>query len=234
MAVVFTRRVTPGLTSSLNVVTVILNYQMLPHPVIIDIPLHNYNCIWSDLFEDTVPKDTPIIATFDADVLYYRVPADQRPSYEQSFLKSCRDIVLKYLRPRRYILNRVDSLAERYAIPEITCVYFRGTDMLDRPRAALESYYNVIPSEGRLWIQSDERAFIDTMLAKYPDRAFTIDGFKFSDTAIHHQGQRSDAEEILVIVYLMARCKHLIANLSGVPWHALMLRGNTQNYTPVI
>jgi len=235
MAVVLTRRITPGLTSSLNVVTVILQVFKfhLKHPIIVDIPLNNYACTWQDLFEDFISRDTPIISTYDADTLYFQTPESLRPGYETNFLLECREIILKYLIPKKYILDRVEDISAKYCIPDVTCVYFRGTDMLDRPRASLETYYTNIPPTGRLWIQSDEKAFVDVMLAKHPDRAFTIDGFKFSDRAIHHAGQRSDAEEVLIIVYLMVKCKYLIANISGVPWHALMLRGNTDNYTVI-
>lgn len=229
-----------GLTSTLNVLAVVLNHMRPAEPAFLDIDVSNYGCRWFDLFDacpnaPSTPGGSP---REDIVMLYDRAPGWQRPGYTKELLTELGVQVRLYMTPVQRIRDRVAALAEQYDIRNVTACYFRGTDMEDRPRASISTYVAALAEHaptGRLWIQSDEQAFVDELLRLYPDRAFAIAGFRFSQnsTPLHSGARQSDAEEILTIVHLMSMTKHLIANISGVPWHALALRGSPENYTAV-
>jgi hypothetical protein len=191
----------------------------------------NYKCEWNDLFEERAKEENEVEVDL-INFFKFKTPENYRPSYEPSLLSEWGKTLKRYAKPKQFIMDQIEKISNEYDIPNATCVYFRGTDMLDRPRVAFSSYLEKIPPEGKLWIQSDEIDFIDFMMKRCPSRAFVINGFTFSKRAIHHDGRMNDAIEILVIIHLMAAAKILIANQSNVPWVALMLRETVDGYIP--
>jgi hypothetical protein len=134
------------------------------------------------------------------------------------------------------IVERIDALCTSYPVAQSIGVYFRGTDKQQEvSRPTWESYHEVLskfPSQ-KLLIQSDERTFIDMMKQTYGKRVWTLPGITLSTgEPIHIKGNapRDNLIEIVTIIYVLARCKTLIGNVSNVTHAANLLRNDTVIY----
>jgi len=232
------RKDNAGMCSNISFVAVSLAYLEKTRGIrnlSFGIPLDLYHCRWDDLFDNLYePNGTDNVETVDIGKLF-ELTVGSRRDFDTKTLAFQKQVLDKYLKPKSFICDRIDSLYLQYDIGNATCVYFRGTDIVSEySLVPFESYLDKIP-EGRLWIQSDEQRFINFMLERFPDRAFTIDGFTFSKdgVAIHmNNGKLTDAVEILTITYLMSKAKYIISSQSNVCWVAMMLRGHNEGFIP--
>lgn len=236
--VTFYRNELCGLCSHLTCLVAALS-AIKPNQFGLQINLANYSCQWSDLFvyqEVSLKKRTYLVdAAVSAGCKFHQ------SYFSNSDLDIWHNTWKTYIRVKPELMDKVNELLVKYPIKESTCVYFRGLDkFMEAPRVAYEEYLKHIPEFGPIYVQSDELDFIQYVKLKYPERAFSIDGFKHLNcqktnfaNSIHGQATINDAIEIIIIFHLIASSKKIISGISNVTWMALIVRGNNEGYIAV-
>jgi hypothetical protein len=105
-----------------------------------------------------------------------------------------------------------------------TAVHYRGTDKFcESPRQSVHEYYdalhNRVDPSHKLFVATDDASFLEWMIGTFGDRVLYTQAARSRDqTPLHlgsHRGPRQ-AEECLLDVLLMARCRHLVHGNSSV------------------
>ncbi len=228
--IIYHRQTIAGLGSHLVLLCDNLNNDH-PKKMRVDISLSNYKCEWNELF------DVDIVEGEKKTSLYDRISTTMynRSTYDIKLIKEWHECWDKYIRPKKEILISIDRLCEKYPIKTSTCLYFRGSDKkIEVDRIAYDVYLKHIPELGPIYVQSDEVNFINFVKELYPDRVYSISEFTHNTDSsplhLRETTNKNDAIEILSIMYLMARSKVLICNISNVTQVALIIRGNTDGY----
>lgn len=233
MNVVYYRNCKCGLGSNLvNLCIAILIDR--PYKIKADIDISNYNCKWEDLFisEDVYAKSRNIKRPKYS--LFCRMLTN-KAYYDPVILGKLNRIWNKHINIQSYIVDKVNELSKKYNIPNSTCLYFRGTDKKTEVKRALyDDYLPHIPAGSPVYVQSDEKEFIDFVKVKYP-KSFEIPEVNRNNDSslpIHLRKTTNiqDAIDILIILHLMAKCKNLVANISNVTQCSLIIRGNQDGY----
>lgn len=129
---------------------------------------------------------------------------------------------------------RISALVATYPVKESTAIYFRGTDKhTEVERPSTQAYHDLITTtQGKVLIQSDEKAFVEEMKQTYADRVWTLPGIKTSSGTPIHLGtpSKENLYEIIIIIYVLAQCKAFAGNVSNVTHSVNLLRNDTVRY----
>jgi hypothetical protein len=238
MSICFYRNCGCGLCSHIVVICVSMARLNPNYPTCFLFDMSGYGCNWSDLFDQYI-SDKDCQNKIEIMPIYFQDPYHDQQNYPLEMIKAWNLAYTKHIKPKPDILQRVSELCQQYDIENSTCVYFRGTDKsAEVSRVQYSKYLEHIPAgNDPLWIQSDELGFILFMKSIYPNRAFSVSEFTYSNdqTPIHATNNTTtqNAIEILIIIYMMSRAKKLIANISNVTQSALIIRGSNDYYVPV-
>jgi hypothetical protein len=139
------------------------------------------------------------------------------------------EIVRRHIRLNRETRRMVDALAEHHFKDDyVIGIHYRGTDKCtevplvpyDRVRAAVLEQVNASPSPRcKLFVATDEQAFLDYMREHFGDRLAYCDAFRSTDGSPTDTRQgdnfRKGLEAVLDCV-LLSRCNHLIRTDSNL------------------
>ena len=133
-------------------------------------------------------------------------------------------IVERRIRVRSPVLARLDPATLDTLSRGATAVHYRGTDKYrESPRQSFHDYYATleerVPPSHRLFVATDDSAFLQWITGTYGDRVICSDAVRSSDgTPLHLGAARGprQAEECLIDVLLMAACQHLVHGNSSV------------------
>lgn len=230
MSVTYCRKEKCGICSSIYCLIVTLDVDK-PDSIYVNVVHANYgNLRWGDLFVNEA-----INTSNRKDVTHRRYHPIYGRFINKEKIKDYHDTYMKYIKPKDNIMELIKHYINIYPIKESTALYFRGTDKhIESRRLNYEEYLDHIPESGPLYIQSDEKQFVDYMMEKFPDRAFYIKEFKFTNTnkPIHlgnNECNIKDAIEIVIITYLLAESNKFICCLSNVSNVSLVIRGTLDN-----
>jgi hypothetical protein len=133
-------------------------------------------------------------------------------------------IIGRRIRVKSEVMAKVDRELVEALARGTTAVHYRGTDKFrESPRQSVHEYHDAIrhrvdPSH-RLFVATDDAPFLRWALATYGDRVLCTQAVRSHDQVpLHlgpHRGPRQ-AEECLLDVLLMARCRHLLHGNSSV------------------
>jgi len=133
-------------------------------------------------------------------------------------------IVERRIRLKTEVLGKLDPMLVDALSRGATAVHYRGTDKFcESPRQSVHDYYDALqhrvdPSD-KLFVATDDAQFLDWMIGTYGDRVLYTPAARSRDqTALHLGPQRGpqQAEECLLDVLLMAKCRHLVHGNSSV------------------
>lgn len=157
-------------------------------------------------------------------------PAFRRQYCQQVTVAGAHALVTRYIGIRAAITEQVDRFAaQHFGGGPVLAVHFRGTDKrVEAPRVAWDfcratvaNYLDAHPQTQRLFVASDEQAFVDHMAQAFPDLAVCHRDDRFrarGDQAVHMDlaggDNRAKGEDALVNCLLMARCSALIKSSS--------------------
>jgi hypothetical protein len=133
-------------------------------------------------------------------------------------------IIERRIKVKTQVLAKLDPTLAGALAGGATAVHYRGTDKFrESPRQSIHKYrdalqHRVDPSH-KLFVATDDAPFLEWMLDTYGNRVLYTQATRSRDhTALHlgpHRGPRQ-AEECLLDVLLMARCRHLVHGNSSV------------------
>lgn len=141
------------------------------------------------------------------------------------------DLIQKYIHLHSHITQRIDTfVAENFSDAFVFGVHYRGTDkIIEAPRVRYQKVPKAIESEAKKWgirdykifIATDEQAFIEFMLDKYGDRVIYLqDVARTSNGEPIHlnrlQGQYQVGEDALCDCCLLSRTDVLIRTSSNL------------------
>jgi hypothetical protein len=141
------------------------------------------------------------------------------------------EIISRYIRPKPHILDKVDSFVrDHFQDAFVLGIHFRGTDHFveSPPRipyehvraAVLDSIGAVQSGHYRLFLATDEQAFLDYMLAEFPDVLLyrpmyrSVDGRPID--AVNEDGNYRKGEDAVIDCLLLSRCQYLIRTESSL------------------
>ena len=168
--------------------------------------------------EDAV---TSVVSPLRSDLLSNR---GERLSRKRGF-----EIIDRYIRPKPHLGDEVESYVRKHFQDAfVVGIHYRGTDKheeapvvpYERVRAAiLDAVISANPAWHKLFLATDEQAFLDYMLVEFPHvltyrRTFrSVDGkpTHWRDMDNHDKG----AEAVLDCL-LLSRCQHLIRTASNL------------------
>jgi Alpha-(1,6)-fucosyltransferase N- and catalytic domains len=140
-------------------------------------------------------------------------------------------LVKKYLKLRPNIQEKINEFQKNRFEKFMIGVHYRGTDKsTEAPRVPFENVtmeiLQIIESlpfnyPYKIFVASDEQAFIDYMLQQFPDKIVYVETNIHSITGvpIHYDPQYSGykkGEDGLLDCYLLAKCNFLIRTSSGL------------------
>lgn len=164
----------------------------------------------------SLPKDVVMAAYILDHVGHYDHTEAQRQEYAS--------IVRRRIRVKCEVLARLDPNLVEALAAGATAVHYRGTDKAtESPRQSVREYQEAIrrrvdPSH-KLFVATDEAAFLAWMVRTYGNRVLAAPAVRSHDRRPLHLGPRGgprQAEECLLDVLLMARCRHLVHGNSSV------------------
>ncbi|WP_454918612.1 hypothetical protein [Xanthobacter sediminis] len=228
----YTRNTLAGMGSHILVATEVMRRYPPRGKAYIDINLSNYgiDTKW-DMFFDQDSGE----CEFNIDLIkaYMESPCHNKSEYTEHEIAELHRTYNKHIKLNKSITRKINEIDDRFGISSASCLYFRGTDKeKEASRVDFSVYKNYIPRQGPVWVQSDEKNFVDYIHSLIPHRAYSIDEFNYSKEGkpIHKSATAHDAFEILVIMGLMARAKSITSNISNVSHVSLIMRGSCNGY----
>ncbi|NQU81206.1 MAG: hypothetical protein HQ543_06775 [Bacteroidetes bacterium] len=187
--------------------------------------------IWDLYFEQPYKAEDIIedfiIYNFDA---VKRCPIFMRNNvFDIKRIMFLRPFVTKHLKVKTTILNRLDSIANKYDFnfDNTIGVCHRGTDRGETPHVEYARYLPVINKllsanrKLRIYIQSDEIEFVDFIRSRYPN-SFHILDFQISSktgSVVHKTNKKSGYEmgiDCVLMMLLLSKCNYLVKNFSNL------------------
>lgn len=138
-------------------------------------------------------------------------------------------LIGKYVRVRSHIQREVDSFVrENFEGAHVIGIHYRGTD---KSAEALRVPYETVlaavqqkllaadAKRRRLFLASDEQAFLDWMLERFPDELIFRKALRATDgQPLHYRKAcaRQQGEEAVIDCLLLSRCRFLIRTASNL------------------
>ena len=139
------------------------------------------------------------------------------------------EIIRQYVRPKAQVRDRVESyVGEHFQGTYVIGIHYRGTDhaestppvAYERVRAAVrDAIGRAGPVRCRLFLATDEQAFVDYIQAAFPDRLVyrrmhrSVDGTPIHTRNVDNFGAGEDA---VIDCLLLSRCQHLVRTESNL------------------
>jgi hypothetical protein len=153
------------------------------------------------------------------------VDAAQGLSRERGF-----ELIDRYVRPKSRIRAKVETyVREHFQGTFVVGIHYRGTDKSEEAigvpyrrvhAAVLDALKTARPARYKLFVATDEQAFLDYMRALYPGDLLFRDMFRSSDgrpiDVVNQDGNHEKGEDAVVDCLLLARCQILIRTESNL------------------
>jgi hypothetical protein len=191
-------------------------------------------------------KDIPDTKELDFEIGYYKDGVDNELSpYSILDFKNLNFLIKKYFSPSEQVLNIYESLLEKYKIDydKTIAVCYRGNDK--HKETNLPSHLEMISKidelvqenpDYKIFIQSDEVDFYESVLKKYPDSIYINEIMKVrknDSSPIQYLipiGSRSNQAIIfLAILNIISNCSKIILNSGNVGMWISLYRGNSND-----
>jgi hypothetical protein len=166
---------------------------------------------------------TRVVGPHEHDMFAYRV--------EQTMPRqSGAALVARHIRLRPHLQATVDAYVRtKFGDAFVIGIHYRGTDKWeDAPRVPYEeiraAVQRVAQSEGtaqyKLYLATDEKAFLDYMLDLYPDRVLYREMFRSTDgrpiDVVNEDSNHKKGEDAVIDCVLLSRTQHLIRTASNL------------------
>ena len=138
-------------------------------------------------------------------------------------------LIDRYIRPRARILEKVDEYARaNFADAFVIGIHYRGTDKLaDAPRVPYEQVREAIrgaitvaaPARYKLFVATDEQAFLDYMLDLFPGKLHYLWMYRSVDGRpidVKQGDNRRKGEDAVLDCLLLSRCQYLVRTASNL------------------
>ena len=138
-------------------------------------------------------------------------------------------LIDRYIRPRAHIRERVDSYVRtNFDSAFVIGIHYRGTDKFeDAPRvpyeqvraAVLDAINAAAPARYKLFVATDEQAFLEYMLDLFPGRLLYLDMYRSVDSApidVVQGDNHRKGEDAVMDCLLLSRCDHLVRTASNL------------------
>lgn len=139
-------------------------------------------------------------------------------------------LIERYVRPNPHIREKVDVYARaNFGDAYVIGVHYRGTDkFMEAPRVAYEQVHAAVleainearPARHKLFIATDEAAFLDYMLELFPGRLLYREMFRSVDgrpiDVVNDDGNRTKGEDAIIDCLLLSRCDYLLRTASSL------------------
>ncbi len=131
------------------------------------------------------------------------------------------DLFNRYFSPSQLVIDTKASLVKRYQLdkPGTIGVYYRGTDSyLNRAVPEVDAFFAAIdklPSEARLFVQTDSRPISELFRGRYKERVVVIHELPMSDgkLGVHHKKIVGRAGHTVIFdaaLRILSECEHLV------------------------
>jgi len=139
------------------------------------------------------------------------------------------ELVERYVRVKRHILEKIEAFAlAKFADAFVIGVHYRGTDKKDEaPRIPYETVEMAVHSaigraaaaNVRIFVASDEQAFVDHMLDCFPGKVEVWETRRSTDGTpiwVSNEENYKKGEDALIDCLLLSRCRLLIRTASDL------------------
>ena len=165
---------------------------------------------------------TRVVSEFQHDAFAYGIT---RLSRQRGFA-----LIDRYIRPKRHIREKIDAyVRENFGDAFVIGVHYRGTDKwADAPRVANDEIgaaiqhvaRSVVDGRYKVFVATDERAFIDYMTGLCPHGLLYREMFRSVDgrpiDVVNEDGNHKKGEDAVIDCLLLSRCHHLIRTSSNL------------------
>jgi hypothetical protein len=162
-------------------------------------------------------------------------------SYVDLEHSSVSELLHHYFSPSRAVEDRLEEFVKRYSIDcsQTIALCYRGTDKyVEVTPTPVEHYVaavrKLVEQEPglRILVQTDQEQIRRRLMAEFAGRAFFVKEMPVTDTStVVHQvlnhGKLEFATNLLAVVQLMARCKHLVTHTGNVAYWTSLFRGHS-------
>ena len=169
-------------------------------------------------------------------------------AYSQLDYDNVTPIIKTFFKPSTQIIELLRQFETKYGIDAANCiaVYYRGTDKTRETKLdSFNRYYDklteLLNADCKILLQSDSTQFFDYMKCKFRGsrhyaNLVIIDEIASSisttvGTHLERTGQtnHSEIKQLLAVVLLISKCKHIICSSGNVSLWIMLHRGNSVN-----
>jgi Nodulation protein Z (NodZ) len=138
-------------------------------------------------------------------------------------------LIRRYIRPRQHIRDKVDAyVRNKFDAAYTVGVHYRGTDKFkDAPRVSYERVHAAVldaaksaePVQIKIFVATDEQAFLDYMRKLFPDRLHCLDMHRSIDGSpidMLQGDNRRKGEDAVMDCLLLSRCRYLVRTASNL------------------
>ena len=180
---------------------------------------------WEYHFEPiAIGSDEGAISSTIGPLLYNRF-ADQG---EQISRKRGFEIIDRWIRPKPHIHQKVDAyVIKNFGDCFVIGVHYRCTDKFEEaPRVPYEEICaaiqrvadSVADSRYKVFVATDEKAFLSYLLDFYPDRILFREMYRSADgrpiDVVNEEGNHKKGEDAVIDCLLLSRCQYLVRTAS--------------------
>lgn len=193
-----------------------------------------------DIYSDLFRRENVSTAYSKSKIL------DHHTVYREEDLAPLLYFVKRYFMPANPIMELQRKLRVKYDIDvqNTLVVCIRGTDKLQEVRSAAPKAYFLKCEEllkrnpgFRVWVQTDQKQYLDYFLGKYPDRAFFISEIPVStENKAIHRGASIGVDRFefgqlfLAATHLSAQCKLIVTHTGNVGYWQALYRGHLNDF----
>jgi hypothetical protein len=141
------------------------------------------------------------------------------------------EIINRYIRPKPHIRDKVESYVRNYFQDAfVVGIHFRGNDHFVEPppripyeqvrAAVLDSIRAAKSARYKVFLATDEQAFLDYMLAGFPETLIYRRMYRSADgrpiDVVNEDGNHKKGEDAVIDCLLLSRCQYLVRTESSL------------------
>ena len=133
------------------------------------------------------------------------------------------EMLARYIRVKPDIHAAVDAYCAEYLTGDTIGIHYRGTDKSEEspvvPYGRVAEALRAVPDDARIFVATDEQAFLDYLMQAYPGRVIFRPMYRSQDRTPLHKSPghgRAGGRDAVIDCLILARCNRLIRTASNL------------------